>query len=95
MAGENDEVDTCGCLKIDWLRTEADALLEWNALLATANRHSVANGSYSSVTSAADGCGAWNGCEYVNYFWNNKTHGISTFQDEEIACRLTRLAIKR
>lgn len=93
--GEDDVVDTSGFLKIGWPRTDADAPLEWNALRATANSPSVANGSYPSVTSVADGWGTRNGRKYVSYFWNNKTHGISTFQDEEIACRLTKFGLKR
>ena len=85
--GEDDVLDRSGFLKICWPRTVAGSPLAWNALLATANSPKGSCHGYPSPQTIA---GAWTTQE-VDYFWNNRKHGIATHQDGEIEARLREL----
>ena len=89
--GEDDVLDRSGFLKICWPRTVAGSPLEWNALLATANSPKGSRRGYPSPQKIADAWSIPEGREKVGYFWNNRKHGITTYQDAKIEARLREL----
>ena len=93
MEGEGAVVDDSGTVCIDWPTTLADAPLEWNALLTTANSPLGSRYEYPSPQQIAD---AWNTeerREELRYFVNNREHGIKTHQDAKIKAKLTELGL--
>ncbi|MBI5473966.1 MAG: hypothetical protein HY961_16630, partial [Ignavibacteriae bacterium] len=77
---EQRSIDKQGMLQIGW-----PTGLSWDFLLATVVKPEVSDNVYPD----ADGIvAAMNNAACYNYFLNNKQHGISTFQDEDISARL-------
>ncbi len=77
-------VEGSGVLNIPWPKCTDGSHLEVNALLATATNPTLVDGRYPSTQEIAD---AWNtdaGSNYVQYFWKNREHDITTFQDDKI-----------
>ena len=91
--GEDDVLDRSGFLKICWPRTVAGSPLEWNALLATANSPKGSRRGYPSPQKIADAWSTPEGRDEVDYFWNNRKHGITTHQDAKIEARLKELNV--
>ena len=90
---ETAAVDESGFLSIRWPRTENGSLLEMDALLATATCPTLNAGDYPSPRKIAE---AWNtpgGRKKAKYFWCNRAHGITTFQDAEIEAQLRELGM--
>ena len=86
-------VDESGFLGIHWPRAENGLLLEMDALLATATCPTLNAGDYPSPRKIAE---AWNtpgGRKKAKYFWCNRAHGITTFQDAEIEAQLRELGM--
>ena len=86
---DNDEdiaVNRSGFLRISWPEAEdGSRLVDVDLLLAAATAPTTENGCYPAVQKIAD---AWNSCdEGGNYFWRNREHGITTFQDADIRAR--------
>ena len=69
----------------------AESPFEWNALLATANSPKGSRRGYPSLQKIADAWSIPEGREQVGYFWNNRKHGITTYQDAKIEARLREL----
>lgn len=87
-------VDEYGFLNIRWPRSENGSLLEMDALLATATCPTLnACDDYHLPPEIAE---AWNtvrGRKETKYFWRNRAHGITTFQDDEIEAQLLELGL--
>ena len=87
-------VDKSGFLNIRWPRSENGSLLDMDALLATATCPTFnAGGGYPSPPEIAE---AWNtvrGRKVTKYFWRNRAHRITTFQDAEIKAKLLELGL--
>ena len=83
---EDAAVDQSGLLTIPWPETEDGSPLEVDLLLATATAPKIVDGRYPTVQEIA---GAWNNTDgRAHYFYNNREHGITTFQDPAIEDRL-------
>ena len=81
-------VEGSGVLNVPWPKCTDGSPLEVNALLATATNPTLVDGRYPSAKQIAE---AWNtntGSNYVQYFWKNRKHNITTFQDDEIESHL-------
>jgi hypothetical protein len=81
---------TGGMLQIDWpRRIKEGTSVDLDLLLVTANVPTLSPEppSYPSVATIVS---AWNHAapEHAEYFWKNRDHGITTFQDEEIRAGL-------
>ena len=87
-------VDKCGFLNICWPRTEKGSLLEMDALLATATCPTFnAFGDYPSPPEIAEAWDTVRGRKETKYFWRNRAHRITTFQDDEIKAKLLELGL--
>lgn len=86
-------VDERGLLGICWPRAENGSLLEMDALLATATCPTLNAGDYPSSRKIADAWSTLGGRKEAKYFWCNRKHGITTFQDAEIEARLRELGL--
>ena len=88
-------VDNSGFLKIPWPESEDGTHLPLDALLATATNPTIVGGNYPSAPQIAD---AWNtpkGKGFIDYFWENRAHRITTIHDIEIEVRLSELRSSR
>src|SRR5207245_108239 len=86
--GEGELVSADGEIAIPWPVRRDGRAIELDILLVTATNPSIAGGQYPSPGAIA---GAWKtsgGRSHVSYFWNNRKHGIETFQDGEIEALL-------
>lgn len=86
-------VDESGFLGIRWPRTENGSLLEMDALLATATCPTLDAGDYPSSCKIAEAWSTPGGRKETKYFWCNRAHGITTFQDAEIEAKLRELGM--
>ena len=86
-------VDESGFLGIRWPRAENGSLLEMDALLATATCPTLNAGNYPSPRKIADAWSTSDGRKEARYFWCNRAHGITTFQDAEIEAQLRELGL--
>ena len=86
---EGPAVSKSGFLRIDWPKTVNDSLLECDVLLATATHPTLDNEEYPSSRDIAQAWQTTKGQREVKYFWNNRNHEITTFQDTEIEVLLT------
>ena len=87
-------VDECGFLNIRWPRSENGSLLEMDALLATATCPTL--NECDDYPSPAEIAEAWNtvrGRKEIKYFWRNRAHRITTFQDADIKAKLLELGL--
>ena len=87
-------VDESGFLGIRWPRAENGSLLEMDALLATATCPTLEAGDYPSSDKIADAWNTSDGRKEVKYFWCNRSHGITTFQDAKIEAQLRGLGLR-
>jgi hypothetical protein len=78
-----------GLLAIEWPRlVDGNAPADLDLLLVTANDPKISASSPAYPTAEAVAA-AWNNAgDNVEYFWNNRESGISTFQDDQISTRL-------
>lgn len=84
-ASEKPAVDRhSGFLNVAWPATQDGSTLDLDLLLATATEPTIEDGSYASAQHIADGWTTPEGKKYVSYFWKNRAHGITTFEDAEI-----------
>ena len=83
-SGEKVAFDRSGFLNIPWPRSTDGSELGFNALIATATNPTIVGGSYPSAQQIANAWNTHEDREHVDYFLNNKKHGIKTFQDVEI-----------
>ncbi len=77
-------VTESGVLKVPWPQYTKGTPLEVDALLVTATCPTLIDGRYPSAKQVADAWRTNEGRKHVHYFWKNKEHNISTFQDAEI-----------
>ncbi len=78
-------VNEAGILNIDWPSKQDGNALDLDILLATATDPTIgADRQYPNAKEIADAWKNENGRCYGNYFWCNKKHNITTFQDVEI-----------
>ena len=83
---EDAAVDESGFLTIPWPESEDGSVLEVDVLLATATNPTIVEGHYPTVEEIAD---AWNkSAGSVDYFYENRNHGIRTSQDAAIEASL-------
>lgn len=88
--GEDPVLDACtGRALFEW-PTDAvtnEPLLGFDLLLMTATEPTLSSGQYATAQEIAD---AWKSDPegHVQYFYNNRHYGITTFQDEEILAAL-------
>ena len=82
-------ISKSGFLSIDWPKTMNGSLLEWDVLLAAATCPTLDNGEYPSARTIAEAWQTPDGQSKVRYFWNNRKHELTTFQDTEIEVLLT------
>lgn len=87
-------ISKSGLLEIAWPKSTDGRPLEFDLILATANRPTLV-GSPRTYPDAARIANAWIQArtkypvqDYEDYFWKNMTNGITTLQDEEIMRRL-------
>jgi len=84
-----------GLLEIPWPVSVDGSSLEFDLLLATANRPTL-SGNAPTYPDAATVAAAWLRAandqgsieNYQDYFWENRANGITTFHDEEIEAAL-------
>lgn len=81
---EENAVDQSGLLKIPWPRSENGSIPMVRALLATATNPTLDGRCYPSAQQIANAWRTPKGRKHVDYFYRNRTHGITTFQDVEI-----------
>ena len=75
-------VDEGGILHMPWPNMERGGPVDVDLILATATSPTLIDGRYPLPEEIAK---AWNIVENrVKYFWRNREHGITTFQDESI-----------
>ena len=91
MLGLGDEpsaVDERGFLEVPWPLEGSE--LQVDILLATATKPRSKNGKnrFPEPHEAADAWSDGEGKYYIDYFLNNRAHGITTFQDADIENRL-------
>lgn len=87
-AADNEKaaVDETGLLTIPWPESEDGLGLDVDVLLATATNPTIVEGRYPTTQEIAE---AWNGSPgNVEYFYKNRTHGITTFEDAAIEADL-------
>ena len=92
--GEDAVVDKSGTLNISWPTILDGSPLKLNALLATANSPSCSLG-YPQPRQIADAWSTLNGRPEVGYFWKNRDHRITTYQDGDILAQLKELGLTR
>ena len=81
-----------GFLNIPWPSTEDGLDLGIDVLLATATKPTIDDGGYyPSPCEVADAWNTHDGKKSVEYFVENRAHGIETFQDGIIEERLREL----
>lgn len=83
----NDEtgaVTAMGLLNIPWPSTLSGDPLDLDVILATATNPTIIGGRYPSAKEIAERWKSPSGSCYVNYFWYNRKHNITTFQDPDI-----------
>ena len=73
-----------GFLNVAWPGTQDGSTLDLDLLLATATDPTIEDGRYASARHIAGGWTTPEGKKHVNYFWKNRAHGITTFEDAEI-----------
>ena len=73
-----------GFLNVTWPRTQDGSMLAMDLLLATATNPTIDDGRYPSIEDIAEAWTTPEGKKHVDYFWKNKAHGITTFEDGEI-----------
>ena len=81
-------VSSVGRLMLPWPLQKDGSPLKLDAILATATNPTLIDGRYPMAQEVADG---WVRCAdrtRVQYFWENRAHGIVTFQDDEIESTL-------
>lgn len=79
---ETSIVTQSGLLAISWPRHPDGSTVDLDVLMAAATKAEIVAGRYPSSRTIAD---AWiSGSRHSSYFWNNRKHGITTFQDAEI-----------
>ena len=84
-ANEDPVVDKhSGFLNVTWPRTQDGSMLAMDLLLATATNPTIDDGRYPSIEDIAEAWTTPEGKKHVDYFWKNKAHGITTFEDGEI-----------
>ncbi|MDE0130188.1 MAG: hypothetical protein OXQ86_11600 [Gammaproteobacteria bacterium] len=81
-------VDESGFLIIQWPKAKNGSPLEMDALLATATRPTRNAGDYPLPCKIAEAWDIPDGRKKTEYFWCNRAHGITTFQDAEIEDQL-------
>jgi len=81
---ESCAVNKLGCLNIPWPESAEGQLTDFDLLLATATNPTIEIEDYPSVANISNAWKAESGMQFADYFWNNRKHGITTFQDEEI-----------
>jgi len=87
----NDEpelVSSTGLLNIGWLQSMDSQPLGVDIVLATATNPTISNGRYATSKEIADAWTSRSGSVHAKYYWNNRSHGITTFQDADIASYL-------
>ena len=82
--GEPAAVDRGGILKITWPELLDGTELEFDALLGTANDPHICKDRYPTVRRIAEAWIATAEENHVEYFCNNRSNGITTFQDRKI-----------
>ncbi len=83
--GEDVPVNESGFLSILWPATLSGRPLKFDILIATATNPTIIAGHYPAVQQIADAWDTPTGKQNLDYFHNNRKHGIRTFQDTEIA----------
>ena len=89
---EDVAVDESGFLRIPWpvpWSEETGSDLGVDILLATATNPTIVRGRYPTAQQVADAWNAPRGRKHVDYFIENKEHGIQTFEDDLIEARIT------
>jgi len=90
MRDEKPIIDSAGYLNIDWPSKVGGGNTELDILLATATDPTPSvQGVYPTSREIAEGWKTEDGRCYVNYFWCNRKHNITTFQDADIQRHLT------
>ena len=84
LAAANAGVDEDGFLKIGWPKPVEGSSLLFNALLAVATKPTRNHSGFIAPQDIADEWKTPCGKREVRYFWNNRKHGICTYQDKEI-----------
>ena len=82
--GEPAAVSECGILNIPWPQLLDGAELEFDALLGTATDPTINSGDYPSAQMIASAWAEHQENAHVEYFDNNVSNGITTWQDREI-----------
>ncbi|MDE0625729.1 MAG: hypothetical protein OXH99_04970 [Bryobacterales bacterium] len=90
LAAANAGVDEEGFLKIGWPKPVAGSSLPFDALLGTATKPTRIHSGFLSPQDIAAEWKTTHGKHEVRYFWNNRKHGICTYQDKEIENYLLR-----
>ena len=88
LAAANAGVDRDGFLKICWPETDTGASLPFDALLATATSPTRNASGFPSPRAIAAKWKTPCGKRQVSYYWNNRKHGICTYQDKDVAIHL-------
>jgi len=79
---ETSIVTDSGLLAISWPRYVDGSTVDLDVLIAAATNAKIVAGRYPSSRTIAE---AWIGGNHHSlYFWNNRKHGITTFQDAEL-----------
>ena len=81
--GEQVAVNQSGFVNIPWDWNQQDNL-DIDILLVTATSPTIVDGQYPSAQDIADAWKTPEGKRYIDYFHENRKHGINTFQDNEI-----------
>ena len=84
--GEPAAVSESGILNIPWPQLLDGKDLEFDALLGTATDPTVKNDDYPSAAIIASAWTESRGKEHIEYFHNNVSNGITTWQDRAIKC---------
>ena len=84
--GERAAVSEGGILNIPWPQLLDGKDLEFDALLGTATNPTINNGDYPSAEAIASAWTERRGKEHIEYFHNNVSNGITTWQDRAIKC---------
>ena len=82
--GEPAAVDSGGILNIPWPQVLNGSELEFDALLGTATDPHISKGQYPTAQGISEMWIKTADDDHVDYFWNNRSNGITTFQDKEI-----------
>ena len=82
--GERAAVSESGILNIPWPQLLDGKELEFDALLGTATNPTFNNGDYPSAKVIASAWAEPRGKKHIEYFDNNVSNGITTWQDQKI-----------